>query len=194
MAHEPSQVPFTLNYPSPTTQSSFGDAPPSPSQPLLYLSHLLSKLPVLSYSEREKAGLARSAWFRDMGRGYHAEQATRPQTLGYGLADSPVGLLAWTYEKLVEWTDGYAWDDDGVLMWISIYYFSRTGSAASLRICYEFALAAGGLYVTYKEVPTTIPVGYSYFPKELFQVPRSCISSHMHDILDRLTHCPCPSL
>jgi hypothetical protein len=40
------------------------------------------------------------------------EQATRPQTLGYSLADSPVGLLAWIYEKLVEWTDGYPWTDD----------------------------------------------------------------------------------
>jgi hypothetical protein len=40
------------------------------------------------------------------------EQATQPQTLGYGLADSPVGLLAWIYEKLVNWTDSYPWDDD----------------------------------------------------------------------------------
>ena len=46
------------------------------------------------------------------GRGYSAEQSTQPQTLGYGLADSPVGLLAWIYEKLVRWTDDYKWDDD----------------------------------------------------------------------------------
>ena len=41
-----------------------------------------------------------------------AEQSTRPQTLGYSLADSPVGLLAWIYEKLVAWTDKYPWTED----------------------------------------------------------------------------------
>lgn len=46
------------------------------------------------------------------GMGYFAEQSTQPQTLGYTLADSPVGLLAWIYEKLVRWTDDYKWDDD----------------------------------------------------------------------------------
>lgn len=40
------------------------------------------------------------------------EQATKPQTLGYSLADSPVGLLAWIYEKLVSWSDSYPWTDD----------------------------------------------------------------------------------
>lgn len=50
--------------------------------------------------------------FTREGRGYSAVQSTQPQTLGYGLADSPVGLLAWIYEKLVRWTDDYKWDDD----------------------------------------------------------------------------------
>lgn len=44
--------------------------------------------------------------------GYNNEHSTQPQTIGYSLADSPVGLLAWIYEKLVNWTDGYKWDDD----------------------------------------------------------------------------------
>ena len=48
----------------------------------------------------------------DDGRGYFLIQGTRPQTLGYGLADSPIGLLAWIYEKLVAWTDSYPWTDD----------------------------------------------------------------------------------
>ncbi len=39
-------------------------------------------------------------------------QSTRPQTLGYGLGDSPVGMLAWIYEKLVQWTDSYPWTDE----------------------------------------------------------------------------------
>lgn len=46
------------------------------------------------------------------GRGYWVQQATKPQTLAYALADSPVGLLGWIYEKLVAWTDGYPWTDE----------------------------------------------------------------------------------
>lgn len=46
------------------------------------------------------------------GAAYSQIQSTRPHTLGYGLADSPVGLLAWIYEKLHEWTDAYPWTDD----------------------------------------------------------------------------------
>lgn len=51
-------------------------------------------------------------WFNRVHGGYFAEQSTQPQTIGYSLADSPVGLLAWIYEKLVAWTDEYAWTDD----------------------------------------------------------------------------------
>ena len=40
------------------------------------------------------------------------EQSTKPQTLGYSLADSPVGMLAWIYEKLIAWTHEYPWTDD----------------------------------------------------------------------------------
>jgi len=51
------------------------------------------------------------------GHGYYAVQSTRPQTLGYSLADSPVGMLAWIYEKLVQWTDSYPWtDEEGVYL------------------------------------------------------------------------------
>lgn len=43
-------------------------------------------------------------------------QSTKPQTIGYSLADSPVGLLAWIYEKLINWVDDYPWtDDEGLL-------------------------------------------------------------------------------
>lgn len=56
--------------------------------------------------------MTRTRNFLQNARGYFIEQSTQPQTLGYMLADSPVGLLAWTYEKLVRWTDDYKWDDD----------------------------------------------------------------------------------
>ena len=83
-------------------------APPTFTQfPRLWLQHLLTP-----YSASERAGLARTAWFRQKGQGYFMEQATQPQTIGYSLADSPVGLLAWIYEKLVVWSDKYPYEDD----------------------------------------------------------------------------------
>jgi len=65
-----------------------------------------------SYTAAEEDGLKRTHWFRKEGEGYAAEQASQPQTIGYSLADSPIGLLAWIYEKLVNWSDDYEWDDD----------------------------------------------------------------------------------
>ncbi|KAK2465303.1 hypothetical protein APHAL10511_002657 [Amanita phalloides] len=138
-------------------------SPPKPhTRPFLYLSHLFVKL-----TPTEKAGLERSEWFRQKGQGYYIQQSTQPQTLGYSLADSPLGLLAWIYEKLVNWTDGYEWDDDEVLTWISIYWFSRAGPAASLRIYYEV-----NEILVQNMGSTNIPMGYSYFPKELVIMPR----------------------
>ncbi len=123
------------------------------------------------------------------GTGYFRQQATKPQTLGYSLADSPVGLLAWIYEKL-DWADRYPWtDDEGkisllgelenqradeehiVLEWISIYWFSRAGPAASLRIYYE--MTGGGTHDTSQGTRwVSIPFGASYFFKEIFQLPK----------------------
>lgn len=63
-------------------------------------------------SPSDQATLAHTQAFRNSGTGYYKEQSTQPQTLGYSLADSPVGLLAWIYEKLISWTDEYPWEDD----------------------------------------------------------------------------------
>ena len=61
---------------------------------------------------KERKGLQDGKNFFATGSGYFAEQSTKPQTLGYSLADSPAGMLAWIYEKLVAWTDDYPWTDD----------------------------------------------------------------------------------
>lgn len=63
-------------------------------------------------TDKEKAGLERTSWFRRVSSGYLMQQSTQPQTLGYSLSDSPAGLLAWIYEKLVTWSDAYPWEDD----------------------------------------------------------------------------------
>jgi hypothetical protein len=78
--------------------------------PIQYVKHLITP-----YTPREREGLALYKAFQTQGHGYYAVQSTRPQTLGYSLADSPVGMLAWIYEKLVQWTDSYPWtDEEGV--------------------------------------------------------------------------------
>jgi hypothetical protein len=99
-----------------------GGAPTFASYPLLALEHS-----ICPYSEREKKGMERTKWFMEEGSGYRAISATKPQTLAYGLVDSPVGWLAWVYEKLVEWTDGYEWTDEEVCEWVSVHWFSRAG-------------------------------------------------------------------
>lgn len=67
---------------------------------------------LLPFNRPALAALQKAQKFRKTSTGYLMEQATKPQTLGYNLADSPVGLLAWIYEKLVSWSDDYPWADD----------------------------------------------------------------------------------
>ena len=82
--------------------------------PIQYVKHLTTP-----YTPREREGLALYKSFHTQGHGYYAVQSTRPQTLGYSLADSPVGMLAWIYEKLVQWTDSYPWtDEEGVYLYL----------------------------------------------------------------------------
>ncbi|KAJ3714143.1 Alpha/Beta hydrolase protein [Lentinula raphanica] len=126
-----------------------------------------------SYTATEKEGLARGEEFMRSGSGYLNQQSTKPQTLGYSLADSPVGLLAWIYEKLVAWSDNYPWTDDEVLTWVSIYWFSRAGPTGSIRFYYEFAHSGQGFGSKSSDAPPTIPLGCSFFPKELVRIPKS---------------------
>ena len=91
--------------------------PPSPlKEPLSFLALL-----VTPWTAKEKEGLVRTQWFLNRGSGYLAEHSTQPQTLGYSLADSPVGLLAWIYEKLRNWTDSYPWEDDESELYIIVH-------------------------------------------------------------------------
>ena len=142
-------------------------APSLASYPILALQHAITP-----YSEFEKRGLEQTRWFSQEGSGYRLEQATKPQTLGYSLADSPVGIVAWIYEKLHDWTDSYPWTDDEVLTWISIYWFSTAGPAASVRIYYEMS---HGDPDTTRERPQRwiekVKLGMAHFPKELGAVP-----------------------
>jgi pimeloyl-ACP methyl ester carboxylesterase len=95
--------------------------------------------------------------------GYQKIQGTRPQTLGYGLSDSPIGQAAWIYEKYQSWTQNNGDPEDALsydqmLDNISLYWFTNTG-ASSARIYWE--LGEG-----FTPRPITLPLGLSLFPAE----------------------------
>jgi len=125
----------------------------------------------LAHSEREKYGVKRTKWFEEEGFGYNLLQGTKPQTIGYALADSPVALLAWIYEKLHDWSDDYPWTDDEICTWMSIYWFSTAGPAASVRIYYERNHPSGDSPDTSRErLRSWIPgvkIGLSHFPNDI---------------------------
>ncbi|KAI9049947.1 hypothetical protein LZ554_006094 [Drepanopeziza brunnea f. sp. 'monogermtubi'] len=140
--------------------------------PLLALQHSLTP-----YSQKEEDGFKRTKWFQNEGRGYSLTQSTKPQTLAYALNDSPVALLAWIYEKLHDWTDGYPWTEDEIFTWISIYQFSRMGPGAAHRIYYEIAHTKPGprkptLDVISGYLPH-VKLGLAYNPKELQLWPKT---------------------
>ncbi|KAL3453024.1 alpha/beta-hydrolase [Aspergillus insuetus] len=127
-------------------------------------------------SDFDKAGLGRTAFFSKDGMGYVAVLTTRPQTIGYSLTDSPVGLLAWIYEKLHDWTDGYPWTDEEILTWVCIHYFSRAGPAAPGNL--YFALerdspAPGNPFAVVQGYITDVPLGISRFARDLVLLPKA---------------------
>ncbi|KAF7530295.1 hypothetical protein PCG10_003666 [Penicillium crustosum] len=139
--------------------------------PWLALQHAL-----LPYNDREKSGRERSKWFEHEGYGYNQIQSTKPQTIGAALEDSPVALLAWIYEKLHDWTDAYPWTDDEILTWISVYWFSAAGPAASVRIYYEAFHAETVKGKSYKDLISYTPhvkLGIAHLPREISVIPCS---------------------
>ena len=99
---------------------------------------------------------------------YAVQQATRPQTLGYGLADSPVGQLAWITEKFYAWTDcgGHpenAVPRDVILDNVMVYWLTNT-AASSARLYWE----SFSMISSFEEV--AVPSAYTRFPKEIVNV------------------------
>ena len=113
--------------------------------------------------ERERA--ARLAEFLAEGNGYFQIQATRPQTMAYGLTDSPVAQLAWIMDKFHEWTDGDglpedAVDRDRLLTNVMLYWLTGTaGSAANMY--YELMHSSSG------PTPSGVPTGVAVFAKDV---------------------------
>ena len=118
----------------------------------------------------EAAALAAHSYYEKWDSGYSKQQSTRPQTLGYGLADSPVGQLAWIVEKFWAWTDcdGHpenALTKDEMLDDVMVYWLTNSATS-SARLYWE---SFGKLSRGKVEVPT----GVAAFPKEIMKAPRN---------------------
>jgi pimeloyl-ACP methyl ester carboxylesterase len=128
----------------------------------------------LSASER-RAYDQLSAFF-GRNAAYGAMMVTRPQTIGYALADSPSGLAAWTYEKIAEWSDSDGRPErvlgrDAILDDITLYWLTNTGASSS-RFYWEnnnnnFSAAAQ------KTREIKVPVAITVFPHEIYRAPES---------------------
>jgi len=120
-------------------------------------------------TELEKSSLAGMKHYQDWDSGYSKQQSTRPQTVGYGLADSPSGQAAWILEKFWAWTDCKGHPEnvltrDELLDNVMLYWLPGT-AASSARLYWE-SFRTQGLD------PVEIPAGCSIFPKEIFRTSR----------------------
>lgn len=123
------------------------------------------------YTAAEQEALAHLDKFASDGRGYALIQGTRPQTLGYGLADSPVGQAMWIYEKFQAWSDNkgdpaQAISTDRMLDIITLYWLTDS-AASSARLYYE------SIAKDFARMPLDLPVAVSIFKGDFFTPPKT---------------------
>ncbi|OUL98606.1 epoxide hydrolase family protein [Variovorax sp. JS1663] len=126
-----------------------------------------------SLTEEERSVFNEAREFLNKGFGYAAIMNTRPQTIGYGLADSPVALAAWCYDKISDWvyTRGdpeRALGRDAILDDVTLYWLTNAGTSSG-RIYWENA-AAG-----VNAAPIAVPVGVTVFPGEVYRPPKQWV-------------------
>ena len=127
-----------------------------------------------SPTEADTHAMKRAMFYQQWDSGYSKQQSTRPQTLGYGLVDSPTGQAAWIIEKFFAWTDcdGHpenALGRDELLDNVMLYWLPGTG-ASSARLYWE---SFGKAFAADASSTIELPTGCSLFPKEIIPTPRS---------------------
>jgi pimeloyl-ACP methyl ester carboxylesterase len=158
----------------------------------LLVTTLGAATPPPGESEEERAALDAIKTFTTSGFGYFLEQSTRPQTIGYALLDSPVALAAWlldhdtdSYEKISRAflhgkPSGHLTRDE-IVDNITLYWLTGTGASAA-RWYWELgraqALAAGQ-----PPPEVSLPVGFTTFPGEIFQAPRSWVEQSYPNLI-----------
>lgn len=118
----------------------------------------------------EKITIDQCIRFANNGSDYHRLQVTRPQTIGYALADSPSGQAAWIYEKLAAWSDSNGNPEsvlsyDQMLDGIMFYWVTNSGASSARMYTENFDL-------TFNSVPLSLPVAVTVFPGEIITPPK----------------------
>lgn len=130
----------------------------------------------LSAVEARWVAETRSFWA--VGGGYSLEQSTRPQTIGYSLVDSPVGLLAWMLEKFAAWTDSSdhepAISADRILDTVTLYWLTATGASSARFYWQNFPPDNGD--------PVTVPTAVTVFPADIEKLPRQWVEARFRNL------------
>jgi len=135
-------------------------------------------------TEEERAALGAIGTFQASGFAYFLEQATRPQTIGYALLDSPVALAAWMldhdtdsyYKMSGAFVDGRPSGNltrDHILDNITLYWLTGTGASAARSYWESYGAAAQEAAAGQAPPPVSLPVGFTTFPGEIWRTPRS---------------------
>jgi pimeloyl-ACP methyl ester carboxylesterase len=145
-------------------------------------------------TEKERAALDAINTFTTSGFGYFLEQSTRPQTIGYALLDSPVALAAWmldhdtdSYYKIsgafVEGEPVGNLSRDNIVDNITLYWLTGTGASAA-RWYWDLGQAQAKALAAGQTPPeASLPVGFSTFPGEIFQAPRSWVENSYPNLI-----------
>ena len=150
----------------------------------LFVPGLAGTDPFPKNSDEERAAVEQGATFRATGFGYFLEQATRPQTIGYALLDSPIALAGWmldhdtdSYYKIASaYVDGKpsgGLTRDHILDNVTLYWLTGTGASAA-RSYWESGQATARS-AGQAPPPVSIPVGFTQFPGEIVRTPRSWV-------------------
>jgi pimeloyl-ACP methyl ester carboxylesterase len=147
-----------------------------------------------SDTEQEKAAVAQIAAFRATGFGYFLEQATRPQTIGYALLDSPVALAAWMLDhdtdSYLKIADAFVHKQpsgnltrDHILDNVTLYWLTGTGASAA-RSYWESGVATAKAQASGQAPPpVTIPFAFTTFPGEIWKTPRSWVEKNYPNVI-----------
>ena len=135
----------------------------------------------IELTESEIADLASAGEFMTRGAAYQEIQGKNPQTLGYGLTDSPAGLAGWIVEKFYAWTDNNGSPDDAVtrdqlLTNLTVYWVTKTINSSVRLYCESQRTDRFGPVGEFISTPTAAAV----FPKEIFRVPKAYAESRFN--------------
>jgi pimeloyl-ACP methyl ester carboxylesterase len=147
-----------------------------------------------SDTDQERAAIKQIEAFRATGFGYFLEQATRPQTIGYALLDSPIALAAWMFDHDTDsyykiagaFVDGKPTGNltrEHVVDNVTLYWLTGTGASAARSYWESGVATAKAQAAGQAPPPMTLPFGFTTFPGEIWKTPRSWVEKNYPNIL-----------